>query len=271
MKRPLIEINTLQSKYDCPVVCAGDLFDTWRSLPELVNFALEYLPTMYAIPGQHDLPYHSYEDIRKSAYWTLVKSGKICHIEKCVRTQALCLWGFPWGIEVKPLENPQPDLFHLAVIHAYIWKDKATSYPGASKESKLPYWNKRLQGYNAAALGDNHLGFITMTNSCRVINCGGLLRRKIDEIDYKPQVGLLMGSGLIEPYYLDCSQDKFIDVESSTPLNKILDMTAFLDELRDLQDKGLDFVESVRRYTMTNNVNKQVRKILAEVLEAKNA
>ena len=72
MLRPLVELRTLATLHNCPIVYAGDIFDKWNSPPELINFAIEHLPKGHAIPGQHDLPLHNYEDIRKSAYWTLV-------------------------------------------------------------------------------------------------------------------------------------------------------------------------------------------------------
>ena len=43
----------------------------------LISFAIRELPSCYAIPGQHDLPNHSYTDIQRSAYWVLVEAGII--------------------------------------------------------------------------------------------------------------------------------------------------------------------------------------------------
>ena len=54
MQRSLEQIRDLQKEFDCPVICAGDIFDKWNSPPELINFAYDNLPEIYAIPGQHD-------------------------------------------------------------------------------------------------------------------------------------------------------------------------------------------------------------------------
>src|SRR4030042_1550393 len=62
-QRPLDELRALQSKHQCPIFCAGDLFDKWYGGPkehacELVNWAIKHMPYMHCIPGQHDLPEH---------------------------------------------------------------------------------------------------------------------------------------------------------------------------------------------------------------------
>ena len=78
MARPLEELRGLQENYDCPILCAGDVFNHWNNCPpELINWAIKHLPKMYAIPGQHDLPQHRLDDVRKSAYWTMVEAGVI--------------------------------------------------------------------------------------------------------------------------------------------------------------------------------------------------
>ena len=89
MARPLMELVDLQKQIGKesdgipPILCAGDVFDRWNSPPELINFALEYLPPqMYSIPGQHDLPNHNYNEIDRSAYWTLVAANKITNVER---------------------------------------------------------------------------------------------------------------------------------------------------------------------------------------------
>jgi hypothetical protein len=110
-RRPLKEVRELQNEHQCVVICAGDIFDRnrkisdgWDAPAELINFALEELPDgMYAIPGQHDLPNHQYIDIGRSAYWTLVKIGKIKNIAPGHFTNIgpyLQLFGFPPGYSI---------------------------------------------------------------------------------------------------------------------------------------------------------------------------
>ncbi len=109
MSRPLKELRELAEKLNVPILCSGDVLDRWNSSAELINFAIEHLPWMHAIPGQHDLPLHSLVDIHKSAYWTLVKAGNIWHINGKQQDVAGFLGtvsAFPWGVPVEPLPPP---------------------------------------------------------------------------------------------------------------------------------------------------------------------
>lgn len=82
MARALDELSELSRSYASPIICAGDVFDRWKASPALIHFALTNLPVdMHCIPGQHDLPYHSLENMNESAYGVLVKAGKIEHLE----------------------------------------------------------------------------------------------------------------------------------------------------------------------------------------------
>ena len=162
MKRPLDELTNLQSKYDCPIICAGDVFDRWNSPAELINFAFDNLPQMYAIPGQHDLPFHKYEDIKKSAYWTLVQAGKIIDIEEEnpleIKKHQIKIYGFPWGAELVKCFGKMKDWIHIAVIHRYFWMENK-KYEGAMNEDHIRHWKQILASYDIAVIGDNHQSF----------------------------------------------------------------------------------------------------------------
>lgn len=275
MKRLLNEIRDLQEKYNCLVICAGDIFDRWNSLPELINFALEYLPDkMIAIPGQHDLPLHIYNDMQKSAYWTLVKAGKIQNIlsDFHVKIGQMVLHGFPFGFPITPLakewEGDRLPAIHIAVVHEYVWVD-GYSYPNAPIENRLHNTTGRHKwmGYDIIIYGDNHLGFSTCIGQTSIFNCGTLMRRKSDEIKYEPQVGLLLSSGKIEQYHLDISKDKYLDIQDSLGTETSLDMKAFIQELEKLGDTDLDFHDAMKQYLKKNKVKESVCNIILKAME----
>lgn len=277
MERGLKELRELQHLYRVPVYCAGDVFDTWKSCPELINFALDKLPTMYAIPGQHDLPFHSYEEKHKSAFQTLVHAGKLMlmepgcpHFEKDpIATKSeentIVAMGTPWNGKIyRP--GPLGKSIYLAIVHRYIWIP-GHSYPNAPKESRVKSLKDELSGYTIAVFGDNHKGFQSQIGDCSVFNCGTFFRRKVDEIGYRPTVGIIKSDGTIVPHYLDTSEDKFIDIDSAlAPIEKLLDMSSFLAELASLGDSGLNFVDAVRQFVTKNGVDKRIHKILEEAL-----
>lgn len=267
--RPMSQLHDLVDEYDVPIFCAGDIFDRWNSPPELINWAIVTLPKMYAIPGQHDLPLHNMSHIKKSAYWTLVEAGileplsgrKIISGSKIIAVHA-----FPWGFPIQPPEENHPDTITMAVIHRYVWK-KGHSYPTAPEENRLGAFRKELKGYDVAIFGDNHKGFLARAGKTTVFNCGGFMRRKSDEIDYKPQVGLLYDDGSIEPHYLDCSADIITETASAKTVEDDMELKDFLEELTRLQDSSLDFEDAMKEALEKKKPKPAVKKLILEAME----
>ena len=286
MRRPLAEIAGLSTKHNAAVLCAGDIFHRWNSPAELINFAAGQMREWYAIPGQHDLAYHSLADIRRTSYWTLTETKTIDHLPESQGIPTLmeipddtpprdsCLWGFPWNVDVRPPTEDESeradDCLKIALIHAYIWANKATAYPGAPPTSAVPAWKDRLRGYDLAIFGDNHKPFEARAGGCRVYNCGGLMRRHADEIGHRPSVGLIHADGTITRHYLDCSEDKFTDeAQRAGELLRGDDpgMSDFIAELGDLGPESLDFASAVRRYIEETRPPQAVAKLLLEAIE----
>lgn len=272
-KRVLNQLNDMCCKYEAPLILAGDIFHKWNPPPELINFALKYLPDdTLAIPGQHDLPHHSYKDRKKSAYGTLVQAGKIHDIQPnipMVLGKNLTLYGFPWGHEITSCpDKPIPFNIHLAVIHDYIWT-QGHHYPNPPKGNSASDFRKRLKSYDVALFGDNHSHFMyELDQGYKLLNNGCLMRRRADELNYTPSVGLLLNSGKIKIKKLDCSEDKFINTNTAIDIaDKALDMTEFLEELVDLGVKGLDFISAVKAFIKDNNIDTRVAKILSQSME----
>ena len=278
MKRPLQELHKLKIKYNCPIFCAGDIFDQWNSSAELINFALENLPNdIYAIAGQHDLPLHNLENIKQSAYWTLVKAGKIINIEKDFSIKLpqykIKLYGFPFNVKFKKCHDKEEGYKHIAIIHNYYWI-KGKSYKKALESDRI-FNNKEIfTSYDIVIIGDNHKSFKVKYKSAMhkttIFNCGGFMRRKSDEINHKPQVGLIYNNGEIEPYTLDTSLDKFlnIDIKDNKEEEKF-DMTRFIKELENLDYKIFDFREAIEIYLKKNKINKYIKQIILESMEKK--
>lgn len=267
--RVLGQIKQLKDRYGCPVICSGDIFDKWNVGVETINWAIRNLPAMYAIPGQHDLPWHRYEDIHRSAYWTLVEAGVVkdlgCEGEVLDRGGILSLHPFPWGFEIKPLQRVKDDRLHVAVVHSYVWA-QGFGYSEAPMSSYWDSYSSRLGGYDVAVFGDNHHHFV----KGRLWNCGCLIRRKLDERELKPVAGLLLESGRVEPYWLDVSEDKWmVENKGEVAESKTPELDAFLKELDSVEADFLDFVQELKRYLGTSTVDKGTRRILFEIVDSK--
>jgi hypothetical protein len=282
MENGLRELGALaEGLGDTPIICAGDLFDRWNSPPELINFALDCLPKMWAVPGQHDLPNHNHDERHKSAYETLVKAWRVLDIGHGLKTigtpQGLMnLFGFPWGKALHgPGEWTHAQRINLAVVHSYIWVD-GTGYPGAPEDKRARGYRVALEGYNACLFGDNHKSFIThwtddSGNVCTVYNNGTFFARHSDERNYKPHVGVLYDDGSIERHYLDTSRDEWADVDTAIIKPELnFDAAKFLDGLQTLGMDALDYRAAVGRALDELGAADEVRKLVMEAMEHKN-
>lgn len=258
---------------------AGDFFDRYDTRADAVNVALSHLPHCHGIPGQHDLPNHNYKQIRRSSFWTLVKAGKVTPLEPGtpVEVQAggtiLRLHGFPWGFPVKPLREPHDLALEVAVIHAFLYTRK-TGYEGAPKEQHVYQWEHRLKGYGVAVFGDNHCPFSYRQKdndtACRMHNCGGFLRRRINEIDHRPSASLLYSDGTVKRHFLDVSHDRFItDEQAKAGVGqvKFADFDKFLESLAELGDAAIDFADRLRRMLDHEDVTPEIKQLILSILE----
>lgn len=281
MERPLWQLRTLAEEYDCRVLCAGDVFDHWKAPPELINFALDALPAeMICIPGQHDLPNHSLGEVRRSAYQTLVKAGKIINATPAGvwvdhRPSMVGFWvhGFPWGVEVVPWPEEQRSAgtLHVALVHKYLWAD-AAGYVNAPKEGFVTSRKHPYPAYRSVVVGDNHQPWHLVYEGKApgdVFNCGGFMRRGSDEVNRpNPRCGLLYSSGHIENFSFDTSKETFVSVESFEGHdNDLGGMETFIAELMKLQGATLDYVGALREMMDRRDVSPAVRALVVEALE----
>lgn len=267
------QIHQFTKKHKCPLIVAGDIFHTWNSPPELINFAIENLKTRYgtyAIPGQHDLPNHRYEDIRRSAYWTLVKSKAVVNLPRrnaFLVSKNLCCHAFPWGSEI--YTDPAPfDGINLAVIHDYCWY-QGHSFPGASEDKHVHQHAKKLKMYDAAVFGDNHIGFqIETKTGLHILNCGGLMRRNADQSDYTPRIGLLKDDGTIESVHINVMDDECLDdVEVKERDAKMEEAAGVLiTMIGGMSSVMADFPETVKRFMESKKVDQTVQNIVYDSL-----
>lgn len=270
MLRPIKKLREVADDYQIPVICAGDIFDYWKASPEIINFALHELPEMYAIPGQHDLPMHQMKDMGKSAFGTLVQTGKIKLLTYGVKhaIEGALLWGYHWGAE---LRVPKLDRSHLnvAVIHKFVWV-KDHGFPGAPDTARAAVFREKMAGFDTLLFGDNHKPFYLEGRSAdcpTVFNHGGFMRRKINEQDMRPALGLLMSDGTVDRIAQDVSQDLFLDAKEKVVFEEEERfLEDFLRELGDLGKTRLDFVEAVKHYLESRDISDGAKKLMLEAI-----
>jgi hypothetical protein len=269
--RTLNQVRALMTRYGVPLLVAGDVFDRWNVPPEMVSFALHHLPRCYAVPGNHDLPYHDYKLLPRSAFHvlamvglvTLLKPGEVTEVPGRV---PLRLHGFAHGVPPVPCRDPHDMTLEVAVVHKYVWT-KSTGYDGAPEDCRVSAYEEALKGYDCALFGDNHISILKkLDNGCTLFNAGTLLRRTSKERDYKPCVGLLHCDGSVTREYLDTSKDAVPDEKEAVKLEgDSRHSRKLVEELLALGDTDVDFGEALRRAVESPKVWEKVR---ARVLKA---
>lgn len=279
MRRSLRQLKQMATSFACPVLMAGDIFDDgWRMHkvpPELINFAIKEFPDLvYAVPGNHDLPYHRLDQLHKSAFWTLVEAGKVRFLAPGESSDASSgrLWGFPLNCPLEPPKTSHSLCLSIAVAHAYIWK-RGYGIPGASEDTSTTAYHRVLKGYDVAVFGDNHKPFtVTIKRpggyKTRIVNCGGFLRRTSDEINHQPVVSLIYKSGEVAQRPLDTKQDKFMDKEEVGSTHLLGEKAEeFLTRLRSLRDTKINVASAMEHYFRENNINPRVQEIILTAMD----
>lgn len=249
-----------------PLFVTGDIFHKWNAPPEVINRVIKHFPDCFAVPGNHDLPYHNYEDIRKSAFWTLVESGKVKLMPpgQSIRINGLTFVGFPFGHKPTKVPSMSEGGPHIAIIHAYCWA-MGKSHPGAPEEQNAGVWANKLRGYQGLVFGDNHQAFYVPRDGKEpwVRNGGCFIRQSRSELDVKPSVGLIMRDGQCDWVELDTREDKILD----TPDEEKEDLEGFgevVEELLNLEKTHVDFPAAVRR--AVSRVGPRVRRLVLEYM-----
>ena len=279
MRGYLLQLCMLQETFDCPILFAGDLFHNWNAPAELIHFAMKYLPSeMYCIPGQHDMPYHNYDLLDKSAYAVLARSGTINDMPAGQVMQYdsdFAFVGYPYGYDIKNVRDFCLDDSTLVGFgHEYKWID-GYSYPNAPESKFVIGQGEEMQrqkwlGYDIFAYGDNHKGFETYLATTKIFNCGGFTRRNIDEYNYEPRVGIIYrDEGVIfcESQLLNTDTDKYINPTVSEKEEVERDMSAFIKELHELGDAALNFHEALHRFCAKHKTKPEVKKLILEAIE----
>lgn len=264
MARPLKQLRQIQRNHnDPPIFYVGDIFDHWNSPAELINFALEFLPHGFSIYGQHDLPLHSKKDIKKSAYWTLVKTELLDHLSYPYQiNRDITVHGFGWN---QPIEPNKTKGFNIALVHRYVWSGGA-SYANAPRENHVDQLFKEAKGYNGVVCGDNHKPFVVHKGKNTIVNCGSLMCRSIDQRNYEPNVWLLYDDMDIRPEPLSVKDDLWIDEVTQETTSEIK-LDALVENFRKLSSSTINFLEFLERALNSPKLSTKAKETLRSILD----
>lgn len=247
-------IVQLSNTYQCPILIAGDIFDTWKPSIELITRTYRELASAYkviAVYGNHDLPMHSLSLHEKCGLYMLSLTGVVEIAE-----------GGHWGTEPSYIEVCG---FNIAPLHKMTYIEKP--YPG-STDVKAHILLKRYKHIDCLVTGDNHQPFVLRQDDRLLVNPGSLTRMDADQINHRPRVYLYNAR-------TNSVTEAHIPIDSTAVSNEHLQskeerdtrIDAFIEHIQTDIEIGLSFEENLRIFVNKNNTPNLVKSIIYKSLE----
>lgn len=272
----LRELST--KNHNCPILCAGDVFDHWKGSPWLCHMAYNNLPRpFYSIVGQHDLPNHSLENYHRSALALLDRvDPDICVLNGTkIETETLFIVGLPFGhIPDSPDELPTPATLRSRQ------KRKILLLHGLTFERELPHWSHGDGAYTADELldtfgdvfdviviGDNHQPFVVKRANTILLNPGSMMRSTLDQHQYQPACYLYYAiNNEITRVPFPIQPDVHSDAHVQSKQERDKRIAAYIERINQDWDSGLSFEQNLEAFFKANKTPKSVRGLIWQSL-----
>lgn len=259
----------------CPVICAGDVFDRWKASPWLSSWVNEHLPKNFiTIPGNHDLPLHSFDEYDKSALHLLEVVGGAIRILKsdCICTGDINVYGIPYGLPM-PEESAFPlkidGVRNILVLHALVWeKSRPPWAPNSYTAGDM--LDKFGDNFDVILIGDNHQSFVVWDNGTVLINPGSMMRSTVDQADFEPRCYLYYADSnkIIEekfPIEMNVHDDSHISRNQHNPYGEKI--AAYIGRMEQDWRTELSFKRNLSIFFQENKIPRKVREIIWHHLE----
>lgn len=255
------QLSNLQKKYDCPILCSGDLFHHWKPTPYLISKTLRRLPKQfYTVYGQHDLPQHNLK--------LRIKSG-IHSIYSGRRLQVLpgCHWGqdpesFEYSFKIKNRK--------ILVWHKFVWDGKRLPWPDC-KEYSAEDMLDDFDQFDLILTGDHHKPIEFIKDGRLLVNPGCFTRQAADYKNHQPRVYLYdAANNTVKPFYLKIKSD-IISSEHMKEVKERNDrIEAFVSRLSDEWDSTSSFEDNLRIFFSENITKKSIKDMVYKAIENEN-
>jgi len=261
------QLNIWQHRYKVPLVVVGDV----GNIPEWPNILLtKMLPYWYqsgcrriVIPGQHDLPEHRLNQWMFGALGLLHGIGAIEVVID--REEHVVKWGgitltfsaCPYGED--PLHIMKEGMPNILLIHKLIIDDLEEKYLGSTTTTARSMLNKFTE-YDLIVSGDNHKPFVMKKGRRLLVNCGSMMRTRIDQVDHKPRAYLWYAeTNTIEPLFFKIKRDVIKKVSISGGNSKER-MNTYVKYLSKKVDLSLSYEHNLKQILLKNKTDRKVEK-----------
>ena len=251
----------------------GDFFDSYGKDPysitnEAIALRMTYRTPMYVVFGQHDVKFHNthlpdipIQVLNKSDLVERVSNEEPTRIDNSKHEEVL-LYGSSWG---EPIPKPPPrkkNRWNILLAHKMIIKNKKL-WPG--QKDYIMSRTMLRKGFDLIVTGDNHQAF---TYKDRLINCGSLMRMKVDQHDHHPMFCIFdTDEEKLDVYYYDVQPSELVlrkketdevkeSKKSQEDLKQELSSTDF--------DGELDFRHNIEQAMRTRKVKRRTKQIIED-------
>lgn len=269
-RNALAQIKKISVKKDAPVFVVGDLFhsnsDTSFECIQLVQCLADELGELYILAGNHDLPYHSSENIDKSAIGVLLNSQNVFMIADWFEK-----YHFNTGEKIlfSASNFDERDYTYAKFVfkHILCFPDAKSMPPNVDAITAKELLDE-FPNAGWIFTGDYHHNFHYEKNGKHVVNPGCLLRQTSDFKDYQCGVYYVDTEKNIVEFIPIIDNGEFVDdsyiLKQEERENRI---ESFVDKLKNTKNISLDFVDNVHKAIIANKLDENMVRIIEELLE----
>lgn len=238
-----------------PLYIVGDIFHTPRVATEVTVMLLDELrqaTDTWILAGNHDLPYHSYDNVAMSSF------GILRHVLPEI--------GSEQGFDATPFGLDAPTGKEIAFTHQLVFPDEA-SKPSLSVGKTAADILEQFPDAKWVFCGDYHHAFHYEHDGRHVVNPGCILRQAADMMDYEPSVYLVdTTAGTVERIPVPDPGEVVTDAHLRKAEEREDRIGAFLEQLRMPGTVTLSFRDNLERKLESAAIGAEVRTELAELL-----
>lgn len=256
-QKALNQIAEICENKNAPLMVVGDIFnsnsDTSFECINMVQKLADRIGGIYILAGNHDLIYHSSENIDKSAIGVLLQSENVFKIEDYSDE-----FSAPNFDEKR---NSMPYMFiHTLTIPS---KDKPDFIECETPESLLEKYSTAKWIFT----GDYHKNFVYKKDGRYVINSGCLIRQVSDMKDYQCGVYFVDTEKEIIEFIPIIDNEELVNDEYIIRENEREErIESFVNKLKDVESVSLDFIDNVEKALLVNKIDEKLKNCIKELI-----
>lgn len=253
-----------QAQASPPLLVAGDFFHQPRPGEGLLRWVIdllrEYGVKPIVVPGQHDLPGHSLEQIPDSGLGVLAAAWVVHILEEFIQpviilTGSEIVWGCAYG------QNPHPSMHDSQRFNILLWHHMVINdplWPGQEAD-KAPAILRQYPQFDLIVTGDNHTSFTTMNGSTKrwLVNPGSMMRMTAAQVNHLPHV-FKWENGVVTPIPIPIEKDVLDLSELESSKGRDERIAAFVDRLSTQWETGLSFEKNLENFFRENKTDPDV-------------